>query len=62
MMLELFRPLIGGGALAVLAMATYMMSGRSEKRQMKDAVARKGEEGMRKVESGAKTVAKEMGK
>lgn len=53
------RPLIGGGALAVLALYAYSTGGGPKKGDM-DKVAKKGEEGLRKAEGSARSAMGEM--
>lgn len=57
------RPLIGGGALAVVALYAFLTGGGPSKSDVKkqlEPAARKGEEGLRKVEGKAGPAMSEM--
>ena len=53
------RPLIGGGALGVLALYMYLTGGGPKKGDV-EKVAKKGEEGLRKAEGTARNAAGEL--
>jgi len=56
-------PLIGGGALAVVALYAYLTGGGPSKKDVKkqlEPAARKGEEGLKKVEGHAGNAVEQM--